>query len=239
MGLWSDEGVGFIYRGFAFNTLSVMHHYAWNFAFKELFKRYFGWDDPRFVPAHDIVAGNFQAGALAGCASLVLTYPISIPKIALANTYVQNSNPSYATLVKLLYGRGFGYALVASVTFRAISFGIYDSFKPVGILSPKVFEGERLGAGMTKAAYSFALAWIATVVGQIASTPITMLQSDSVKFNRGFVGALRNAHNIHTFSRLVRMNSFVGSRSLSGAVALVLFDYMSLLLSGKRHDFEE
>jgi len=162
----AEEGVGPLWRGNLANVIRYFPTQALNFAFKDEFKRRFG-----YTQAKDGYLwwffGNMASGGLAGASSLVFVYSLDYARTKLANdakSAKKGGERQYNGLIDVysktlksdgvagLY-RGFVVSCVGIVVYRGCYFGFYDTLKPMlGPLSDNLFAKFFLGWGVTIAA---------------------------------------------------------------------------------------
>jgi len=139
-----DEGFGALWRGNLANVLRYFPTQALNFAFKDYFKRMFGYNkdkDGYWV----WFAGNLASGGAAGACSLFFVYSLDYARTRLANDNKSAKKGGerqfnglvdvYVKTIKTdgiqgLY-RGFNISCVGIIVYRGLYLGMYDSLKPV------------------------------------------------------------------------------------------------------------
>ncbi|KAL5559448.1 hypothetical protein UlMin_035659 [Ulmus minor] len=142
-----EEGILSLWRG---NGISVLRHYpslALNFSLKDLYRnmlRSGNEDSFLFGPS-----ANFIAGALAGCTSLVVVYPLDIAHTRLAadigKTKARQFRGTYHFLTTIhkadgirgIY-RGLPASLQGIIVHRGIYFGAFDTMKERMFNGPEV-----------------------------------------------------------------------------------------------------
>ncbi|KAI0223812.1 hypothetical protein L0F63_002478 [Massospora cicadina] len=139
-----DEGFLSLYRGNVANVLRYFPTQALNLAFKDKFKRMFGYKKEEGYWTW--FAGNLASGGAAGATSLFFVYSLDYARTRLANDAKSSTKGGgerqfnglidvyRKTLasdgIKGLY-RGFNISCVGIIVYRGLYFGIYDSVKPV------------------------------------------------------------------------------------------------------------
>lgn len=138
-----EEGWMAFWRG---NTANVVRYFptqALNFAFRDKFKRMFNKDknkDGYWV----WFAGNLASGGAAGATSLLFVYSLDFARTRLANDTKSSlkGERQFNGLLDVykktlasdgiagLY-RGFTLSVVGVVIYRGLSFGTYDTIKPL------------------------------------------------------------------------------------------------------------
>ena len=137
-----EQGFASFWRGNLANVLRYFPTQALNFAFKDTFKRLFNPYNPKtqFWP---FFFGNVAAGGAAGAASLLFVYPLDFARTRLATDVGKGAeNREFAGLTDCVmkivkhdgvYGlyRGFSISVVGIIIYRALYFGMFDSFRNV------------------------------------------------------------------------------------------------------------
>jgi len=80
----AEEGVGALWRGNLANVLRYFPTQALNFAFKDQFKRMFGFN-AKVDPYWKVFGGNIASGGAAGALSLLFVYSLDYARTRLAN----------------------------------------------------------------------------------------------------------------------------------------------------------
>merc|ERR1712124_213453 len=160
----ADEGVMSLWRGNTANVIRYFPTQALNFAFRDKFKKMFGFKKERDGYAW-WMAGNLASGGAAGATSMLFVYSLDYARTRLANDAKHAKSGGarqFNGLIDVyrktiasdgiagLY-RGFMPSVAGIVVYRGLYFGMYDSFKP---LLPKSLE--------TSFFASFALGWCVT-----------------------------------------------------------------------------
>lgn len=144
-----EEGVLSLWRSNTANVIRYFPTQALNFAFKDYFKKLFGFSKER-DGYWKWFGGNVASGGCAGGLSLLFVYSLDYCRTRLAND-LSNSKDSgqrqfkgmldvYKKTLRTdgiagLY-RGFNVSLVGIVVYRGFYFGLYDSLKPVVLQGP-------------------------------------------------------------------------------------------------------
>jgi len=236
----SEEGVVSFWRGNTANVIRYFPTQALNFAFKDEFKKMFGFkkDDGYWR----WFAGNLASGGMAGATSLAFVYSLDYARTRLANDgKSKDGGREFSGLLDVykktlasdgvagLY-RGFGVSVIGIIVYRGLYFGLYDSIKPVILTGP--LEGNFLA--------SFFLGWVVTTSAATASYPLDtvrrrmmMTSGQAVKYNGAF----------DAFSKVVAaegfMTLFKGAganilRGVAGAGVISLYDQLQMILFGKK-----
>lgn len=239
----AEEGVGSLWRGNLANVLRYFPTQALNFAFKDQFRRMFGYNKDK-DGYWKWFAGNLASGGAAGAASLTMVYSLDYARTRLANDnksakkgggerqfngLLDVYRKTYASDgIAGLY-RGFVISCVGIIVYRGLYFGMYDSLKPV--LLQGNMKDSFIGA--------FFLGWGITIGAGLASYPLDtvrrrmmMTSGEAVKYNS----------SMHAFSEIVKKEGvaslFKGAganilRAVAGAGVLAGYDQMQLIVFGK------
>jgi solute carrier family 25 (mitochondrial adenine nucleotide translocator), member 4/5/6/31 len=240
----AEEGVPALWRGNMANVIRYFPTQALNFAFKDQFKRMFGYNkdkDGYWV----WFAGNLASGGLAGAASLTVVYSLDYARTRLANdnkAAKKGGERQFNGLIDVykktlatdgvagLY-RGFVVSCVGIVVYRGLYFGLYDSLKPV--LLTGNMKDSFLG--------SFLLGWSITIGAGLASYPLDTVRRRMMMTSGE---AVKYKSSLHAFSVIVKnegMKSlFKGAganilRGIAGAGVLAGYDQLQMLFFGKTY----
>jgi len=240
----AEEGVISLWRGNTANVIRYFPTQALNFAFKDQFKRMFGYSQTK-DGYWKWFAGNLASGGAAGACSLAFVYSLDYARTRLANdnkAAKKGGERQFNGLVDVyrktlatdgiqgLY-RGFVISCVGIIVYRGLYFGLYDSLKPVlltGSLSDSFLA-------------SFILGWGITTGAGLASYPIDtirrrmmMTSGQAVKYNS----------SMHAFTEIVKNEGtkslFKGAganilRAIAGAGVLSGYDQLQMLVFGKAY----
>jgi len=240
-----QEGFVSLWRGNTANVIRYFPTQALNFAFKDYFKKLFG-----YSAAKDgywkWFAGNLASGGAAGASSLLFVYSLDYARTRLANDAKHSKKGGaerqfnglldvYRKTLKSdgiagLY-RGFAISCVGIIVYRGLYFGLYDSLKPVFL--PTSLQNN-FGA-------NFLFAWSITTTASFSSYPIDtvrrrmmMTSGEAVKY-RG---------SMHAFSEIIQKEGvkslFKGAganilRAVAGAGVLAGYDQLQLYFFGKKY----
>lgn len=241
--VYAEEGFGSFWRGNLANVLRYFPTQALNFAFKDKFKRMFGFkkDKDGYWPWF---AGNLASGGAAGATSLLFVYSLDYARTRLANdnkSAKKGGERQFTGLFDVykktiasdgvagLY-RGFVISCVGIVVYRGLYFGLYDSIKPV------ILTGDLADNFLA----SFLLGWTITTGASLASYPIDtvrrrmmMTSGEAVKYNS----------SIHCFTHILKTEGtyslFRGAganilRGIAGAGVLSGYDKLQVIIFGKK-----
>jgi len=240
----AEEGFVSLWRGNLANVIRYFPTQALNFAFKDQFKRMFGYSKEKDGYGKWF-AGNLASGGAAGAASLTFVYSLDYARTRLANdskAAKKGGERQFNGLVDVykktlatdgivgLY-RGFNISCIGIVVYRGLYFGMYDSLKPVllvGTLQNNFFA-------------SFMLGWGITIGAGLASYPIDtirrrmmMTSGEAVKYKSSY----------HAFQEIVKKEGykslFKGAganilRAIAGAGVLSGYDQLQIIFLGKTY----
>jgi len=174
-----EEGIVSLWRGNLANVLRYFPTQALNFAFKDQFKRMFGYNSDKDGYAIWFL-GNMAAGGAAGASSLVFVYSLDYARTRLANdakAAKKGGERQFKGLVDVyrktfatdgiggLY-RGFVVSCVGIVVYRGCYFGFFDSLKPL------LLVGDLKNSFLA----SFFLGWAVTIGAGLASYPLDTIR---------------------------------------------------------------
>jgi solute carrier family 25 (adenine nucleotide translocator) protein 4/5/6/31 len=136
----ADQGFGAFWRGNMTNIIRYFPTQAFNFAFKETFKKPF----PKYSPKTDFgkfFLVNMASGGLAGAASLCIVYPLDYARTRLASDVGKGTDKVFQGLGDCLRKtangpkgflslyNGFGVSVAGIIPYRGVYFGLYDSLR--------------------------------------------------------------------------------------------------------------
>mmetsp|Transcript_2256 Transcript_2256/g.5740 ORF Transcript_2256/g.5740 Transcript_2256/m.5740 type:complete len:311 (-) Transcript_2256:142-1074(-) len=239
-----DEGFGSLWRGNVANVIRYFPTQALNFAFKDYFKRLFG-----FKKEKDgywmWFAGNMASGGAAGALSLAFVYSLDYARTRLANDAKSakkgGGERQFNGMIDVykktmasdgiagLY-RGFTISCVGIVVYRGLYFGMYDSLKPV------LLTGDLADNFLA----SFLLGWGITIGAGLASYPIDTVRRRMMMTSGQ---AVKYRSSMHCFSEVVAKEGtkslFKGAganilRAVAGAGVLSGYDQLQLIVFGRK-----
>jgi len=241
----AEEGVVSLWRGNMANVLRYFPTQALNFAFKDQFKRMFGYSQAK-DGYWKWFAGNLASGGAAGACSLFFVYSLDYARTRLANDNKSSKKgggerqfnglidvykKTIATDgVQGLY-RGFNISCVGIIVYRGLYFGMYDSLKPV--LLTGNMKDSFLG--------SFLLGWGITIGAGLASYPIDTIRRRMMMTSGE---AVKYKSSMHAFQEIVKKEGvkslFKGAganilRAIAGAGVLAGYDQLQILVFGKTY----
>ena len=240
-----EEGFGQLWRGNLANVLRYFPTQALNFAFKDYFKRTFGYDRNKDGYTKWFM-GNLASGGAAGACSLLFVYSLDYARTRLANDnksakkgggerqfngLVDVYKKTYASDgIAGLY-RGFVISCVGIVVYRGLYFGLFDSLKPIVIV------------GSMKDSFfaTFLLGWAVTIGAGLASYPLDTIRRRMMMTSGE---ATKYRSSIHAFQEIVKkegtISLFKGAganilRAVAGAGVLAGYDKLQMLFLGKTY----
>jgi solute carrier family 25 (adenine nucleotide translocator) protein 4/5/6/31 len=236
----TEEGVVSFWRGNTANVIRYFPTQALNFAFKDEFKKMFGFkkDDGYWK----WFGGNLASGGMAGATSLAFVYSLDYARTRLANDgKTKDGGREFSGLLDVyrktfasdgiggLY-RGFGISVIGIIVYRGLYFGLYDSIKPVILTGP--LEGNFLA--------SFFLGWVVTTSAATASYPLDtvrrrmmMTSGQAVKY-KGAIDAFSKVVAAEGFMTLFKGAGANILRGVAGAGVISLYDQLQMILFGKK-----
>lgn len=239
-----EEGFVSLWRGNIANVLRYFPTQALNFAFKDQFKRMFGYSKDK-DGYWKWFGGNLASGGAAGAASLLFVYSLDYCRTRLANdakAAKKGGSRQFTGMIDVyrktiksdgvagLY-RGFNISCVGIIVYRGLYFGMYDSLKPV-LLQGKM-KDSFIG--------SFLLGWGITIGAGLASYPIDTIRRRMMMTSGE---AVKYTSSLGAFNEIVKKEGvkslFKGAganilRAVAGAGALAGYDQLQLVFLGKTY----
>jgi len=241
-----EEGFVSLWRGNLANVIRYFPTQALNFAFKDQFKRMFGYSQAK-DGYWKWFAGNLASGAAAGACSLTFVYSLDYARTRLANDAKSSKKGAsserqfnglidvYRKTLKTdgiagLY-RGFTISVVGIVVYCGLYFGLYDSLKPI------VLRGDMKDSFVG----SFFLGWGITIGAGLASYPIDTIRRRMMMTSGE---AVKYKSSLHAFNEIVKKEGvkslFKGAganilRAIAGAGVLAGYDKLQLIFFGKTY----
>ncbi|EHK40748.1 uncharacterized protein TrAtP1_004091 [Trichoderma atroviride] len=238
----ADEGVMALWRGNTANVIRYFPTQALNFAFRDKFKKMFGFKKERDGYGMWML-GNLASGGAAGATSMLFVYSLDYARTRLANdakSAKKGGERQFNGLVDVyrktlasdgiagLY-RGFMPSVAGIIVYRGLYFGMYDSIKPVLLV----------GNLANNFLASFALGWCVTTGAGIAAYPLDtirrrmmMTSGEAVKYKNSFDAA----RQIIAKNGVKSLFNGAGAnilRGVAGAGVLSIYDQLQVLLFGK------
>jgi solute carrier family 25 (adenine nucleotide translocator) protein 4/5/6/31 len=238
----ADEGVVSLWRGNVANVIRYFPTQALNFAFKDYFKRMFGYTKEK-DGYWKTFAGNIASGGAAGATSLFFVYSLDYARTRLANdnkAAKKGGERQFNGLIDVyrktlksdgivgLY-RGFNISCVGIIVYRGLYFGMFDSFKPL------------LGDLKNNFLATFLLGWGITIGAGLASYPIDTVRRRMMMTSGE---AVKYRSSAHAFAEIVKNEGtkslFKGAganilRAVAGAGVLAGYDQLQLIFFGKTY----
>jgi len=239
-----EEGFGQLWRGNLANVLRYFPTQALNFAFKDYFKRTFGYSRDKDGYTKWFL-GNLASGGAAGACSLLFVYSLDYARTRLANdnkSAKKGGERQFNGLVDVykktwasdgiagLY-RGFVISCVGIVVYRGLYFGLFDSLKPIVIV----------GSMKDSFIASFLLGWAVTIGAGLASYPLDTVRRRMMMTSGE---ATKYRSSLHAFNEIVKKEGtsslFKGAganilRAVAGAGVLAGYDKLQMLFLGKTY----
>lgn len=240
-----EEGTVSLWRGNTANVLRYFPTQALNFAFKDQFKKMFGYSKERDGYGKWF-AGNLASGGAAGACSLLFVYSLDYARTRLANDaksakkgagdrqfngLVDVYRKTLATDgIQGLY-RGFSISCAGIIVYRGLYFGMFDSLKPVLLT----------GALQDNFLAAFMLGWGVTIGAGLASYPIDTIRRRMMMTSGE---AVKYRSSMHAFQEIVKKEGtkslFKGAganilRAIAGAGVLAGYDQLQMMFFGKTY----
>jgi solute carrier family 25 (adenine nucleotide translocator) protein 4/5/6/31 len=239
-----EEGFAQLWRGNMANVLRYFPTQALNFAFKDQFKRMFGYSQAK-DGYWKWFAGNLASGGAAGACSLAFVYSLDYARTRLANdnkAAKKGGERQFNGLLDVyrktlatdgitgLY-RGFNISCVGIVVYRGLYFGMYDSLKPV------VLQGSMKDSFIG----AFLLGWSITIGAGLASYPIDTVRRRMMMTSGE---AVKYKSSMHAFNEIIKKEGvkslFKGAganilRAIAGAGVLAGYDQLQMIFFGKTY----
>jgi len=239
----AEEGVVSLWRGNLANVIRYFPTQALNFAFRDYFKRTFGFNKDK-DGYWKWFAGNLASGGAAGASSLVFVYSLDYARTRLANDAKSakkgGGERQFNGLIDVykktlasdgiqgLY-RGFAISCFGIIVYRGLYFGMYDSIKPL------------LGPLANNFLATFLLGWSVTIVAGLASYPVDtirrrmmMTSGEAVKYKSSLhaAGIIMKNEGWKSFFKGAGANVL---RAVAGAGVLAGYDQLQLIFFGKTY----
>ena len=176
--VYKEQGFLAFWRGNLTNVLRYFPTQAFNFAFKDTFKKLF----PRYDPQKEFFMffmANMASGGLAGAGSLTIVYPLDYARTRLASdvgSKQKSFNGLADCLVKTAKGpsgiwglyNGFGVSVAGIIPYRGVYFGMYDSISGIN-----PFKNNK---GVVGYVSKFAIAQTTAITAGYASYPFDTIR---------------------------------------------------------------
>ncbi|KAH7885534.1 mitochondrial carrier domain-containing protein [Phlebopus sp. FC_14] len=231
---YAEEGLASLWRGNGTNVLRYFPTQALNFAFKDSFKKQFGYKKSDGFGLW--VFGNIASGAAAGASSSVARTRLA----ADGKSAAKGGQRQFAGLMDVyrqtlhtdgiagLY-RGFVPSIVGICVYRGLYFGGYDTVRDTFLVGG--LKGNFLA--------SFAVGWASTTVAALAAYPLDtirrrmmMTSGEKVRY-KSFIDAGRKIVTQEGFKTLFNGAGANILRGVAAAGALSLYDKFQALAWGQ------
>ena len=238
----AEQGFTSLWRGNTANVIRYFPTQAFNFAFKDTFKRMFPKYDPK-KQFWSFFMANLASGGAAGASSLLIVYPLDFARTRLAADVGKNADREFTGLVNCLTKitqrtgvmslyQGFGVSVQGIIVYRGAYFGMYDTAKGA------LFEDEKKAPFV----YKWAIAQSVTALAGFTSYPF-----DTVRRRMMMMSGRKNQTEIQytgtldCWSKVYKQEGMKGFfkgawsnviRGAGGAFVLVLYDEVKKVITG-------
>jgi len=235
----AEQGVASFWRGNLANVIRYFPTQAFNFAFKDTFKKMFPKYDAKtqFIP---FFLSNLASGGAAGAASLLIVYPLDFARTRLAADLGKDSGREFTGLVDCLSKtvkrggplalyQGFGVSVQGIIVYRGAYFGLYDTAKGV------LFEDEKKASVVAK----WAVAQTVTAMSGVVSYPFDtvrrrlMMQAGGERMYSGTLDCWRKILKNEGSGAFFKGALSNVLRGAGGALVLVMYDEIKKLIDVK------
>ncbi|KAI9568568.1 mitochondrial carrier [Boletus coccyginus] len=256
---YTEEGLLSFWRGNGANILRYFPTQALNFAFKDEFKRRFGYKKSEGYGLW--VFGNVASGAAAGASSSVFVYSLDYARTRLSadgKSAAKGGQRQFTGITDVyrqtlrtdgilgLY-RGFVPNILGIIVYRGLYFGGYDTVRDTFLVGS--FQGNFLA--------SFAVGWACTTGAAFASYPMDTIRRRMMMTSgeKASAASVSGTDTISHHSRQVHYKSFIDAtrqivakegatalfngaganilRGIAAAGALSLYDQFQALVWGR------
>jgi len=236
-----EQGFLAFWRGNLANVIRYFPTQALNFAFKDKYKQVFLGGVDKNKQFWRFFAGNLASGGAAGATSLCFVYPLDFARTRLAADVgkaggAREFNGLGDCLAKIfkadglggLY-RGFFVSVQGIIIYRAAFFGLYDTAKGM--------------TGKTNLLISWAIAQTVTTCSGIISYPFDTVRRRLMMQSGRKGGDVMYKGTIDCWTKIAKNEGtgafFKGAfsnilRGTGGALVLVMYDEIQVLLFGKK-----
>lgn len=236
----AEQGFTSLWRGNLANVVRYFPTQAFNFAFKDTFKRMFPKVDAKkdFAKALGV---NMASGGLAGASSLLIVYPLDFVRTRLAADVRKGSEREFtgmfnclSTIAKRtgffsLY-QGFGVSAQGIIIYRGAYFGLYDTGKSFLLKDEK----------NASVVYKWMIAQTVTAVSGVVSYPFdTVRRRMMMMSGRKNTSELQYKSTLDCWKKVYTEEGMKGFfkgawsnviRGAGGALVLVLYDEVKKFL---------
>jgi solute carrier family 25 (adenine nucleotide translocator) protein 4/5/6/31 len=234
----AEQGILSFWRGNFTNVIRYFPTQAFNFAFKDTFKKIFPKKDPK-TEFFQFFLVNMASGALAGAGSLCIVYPLDYARTRLASdvgTGTKEFNGLLDCLTKtikrgpLALYNGFGVSVIGIIPYRGVYFGMYDSLK-----EKNPWKKDK---GLIGLASKFTIAQATAITAGYASYPFDtvrrrlQMQSNKPKEEWLYKGTLDCFVKVSQKEGILAFFKGAGAnalRTVGSALVLVLYDQVKML----------
>lgn len=238
--IYKEEGILAYWKGNWANILRYFPTTAFNFGFKDFFKRTFNKYDPEKNPKMFLM-GNVMAGGSAGACCMLLIYPLDFSRTRLGVDVGKDGKKLFNSLthcmtsiykkngIKGLY-QGLGISMASIFSYRGMYFGFFDTGKKM----IKDYDNKPFW-------YKFSFAQILTMSSETINYPFDTVRR-RMMMNSGLEKKLFN-NSIQCMKIVYKEEGMVGFfkgnmsnmiRSISSSMVLVLYDEFQKKLKRKK-----
>ncbi|KEP60732.1 UNVERIFIED_CONTAM: adenine nucleotide translocator, putative [Hammondia hammondi] len=237
----AEQGVASLWRGNMANVIRYFPTQAFNFAFKDTFKRMF----PRYDQKKEFwkfFCTNVASGGLAGASSLVIVYPLDFARTRLASDVGKGNEREFTGLVDCLgkifrrtgffsLYQGFGVSVQGIIVYRGAYFGLFDTAKAM-------LFGPNNDANLF---YKWAVAQTVTAAAGVASYPFDTVRRRMMMMAGRKKGEqeIQYTGTADCWKKVYQQEGFKGFfkgawanvlRGAGGALVLVFYDELKKML---------
>lgn len=232
-----EQGMASFWRGNLANVVRYFPTQAFNFAFKDTYKKFFVRHSPKTDKGMFFLE-NLACGGAAGASSLVIVYPLDFARTRLAADVGVGAGRQFNGLMHCLTSirakdgvaglyKGFGVSVGGIIVYRASYFGGFDTAKSLFLKDPK----------KANIFVSWGIAQVVTTLAGIISYPFdTVRRRMMMQAGRGDIiytstfdcwKKIFVKEGPRAFFKGALSNAIRGS---GGAIVLVLYDQFQQLL---------
>lgn len=236
----AEQGFISLWRGNLANVVRYFPTQAFNFAFKDTFKRMF----PKVDAKKDFgkaLAVNMASGGMAGASSLLIVYPLDFVRTRLAADVRKGTEREFTGMVNCLSTiarrtgffslyQGFGVSVQGIIIYRGAYFGLYDTGK-------SFFLKDEKNASVV---FKWMIAQTVTAVSGVVSYPFdTVRRRMMMMSGRKNVSELQYKNTLDCWRKVYADEGMKGFfkgawsnviRGAGGALVLVLYDEVKKFL---------
>ncbi|KAA8493919.1 ADP,ATP carrier protein [Porphyridium purpureum] len=236
----AEQGFLSFWRGNTANVIRYFPTQAFNFAFKDTFKKMFPKYNPK-TESFKFFLTNIASGGAAGAASLLIVYPLDFARTRLAADVGKSHEREFSGLLDCLgktvkrggpmaLYQGFGVSVQGIIVYRGAYFGLYDTAK--GML----FEDEKSASVLAK----WVVAQVVTSLSGVISYPfdtvrrrLMMQAGGKEKMYNGTMDCWKKIYvneGLNAFFKGALSNVLRGA---GGALVLVMYDEIKKVIDAK------